>query len=139
MKLIANENFQFRGIYRAGTTITVPESILLEEIKKGKCESKRNGYFPWMSGLLEHCIPANEETARFIEKHSGERVTPAVEDHDEIDDSDEIRDIRAEFDSLGKAYDKRWQLKRLRNEILGARISAGEQKENPKVEKTIKD
>lgn len=125
MKLIVNENFQFRGMHRAGTTLTVPESVLEAEIEKGKHPNKIRGRHRWLSGLLEHCTPANQETSDFIELMTDEKFPPVQESGDEEDHSDEIRDIRAEFDLMGKAYDKRWQIKRLRDELVKAKREFG--------------
>jgi len=139
MKLIANENFQFRGMHRAGVTLTVPESMLKEEIGKGKHPTIVRKKERWMSGLIQHTTPANQETADFIEKHTKVKVSPVEDKSNENDDSDEIREIRAEFESLGKAFDKRWQINRLRNEIEKARREAGEQKKSPGIEQNIEE
>lgn len=125
MKLIANENFQFRGLHRAGVTLTVPAALLLSEIEKGRHLEEKKGRHPWMSGLLEHCTPANQATADFIEEKSGAKIDPIDAAHDESDDSDEIREIRAEFDAMGKAYDKRWKVETLRNRLVEAKKEFG--------------
>ncbi|MDA3835561.1 MAG: hypothetical protein PF495_19490 [Spirochaetales bacterium] len=127
MKLIANENFQVRGMHRAGVTLTVSKQMLTDELKKGRHPNEIRGRHAWMSGLIEHCTPANDETANFISEFTGEKeVETDHPKHDENDNSDEIREIRAKFDAIGKAYDKRWQLERLRNEIVKAEKAVGE-------------
>ena len=127
MKLIVNENFQFRGMHRQGMTLTVSKEMLIDELNKGRHPNEVRGRHAWMSGLIEHTTPANDETADFINAFLGvDTVEPALLEHDDNDDSDEMRDIRARFDSLGKAYDKRWQIKRLRLEIVKAEKEIGE-------------
>jgi len=140
MKLIANENFQFRGMHREGVTLTVPEDILRSEIEKGRHPNKVRGRHAWISGLVEHCTPANQETSDFIESLTEEKLKPVETSDDEKDDSDDIRGIRAEFDLMGKAFDKRWQLKRLRTELIKAKRSVGETKDDVRKSETeIKD
>lgn len=139
MKLIVNDNFQYRGFRRAGTVLTVPDAILEEEIKKGRKKTKKQGRYPWISGLLEHCSPVNQETADFIEKSSGHAIDPVVDKSDEEDDSAEIKEIWAEFESLGKACDKRWKLPRLRNELAKVKKMIGEEKEQTVRTETVKE
>ena len=140
MKLIVNESFQFKGVHRQGVTLTVSEDMLRSEIKKGRHHIAIRGRLRWLSGLMEHCTPANHETADFIESLTKVKVVPDKVKVNEVDDSDEIRAIRAEFDTMGKAYDKRWQIKRLRNEIVKARLASGEEKaDKPQVETSIED
>lgn len=135
MKLIANTAFQFRGIRREGATLTVADAILKEEIKKGK--HPKSGH--WMSGLLEHCTPANQETADFIEKFTGKKNTPVVKKGDEVDNSQEIREIRAELETLGVAFHPKLGLPKLRLAIIKARKETGIKKETAKEEITIED
>ena len=139
MKLISNENFQFRGIHRVGVTLTVSEGMLREELEKGRHPGLKQGRHPWMSGLIEHTTPANQETADIIEGFSGEKEAPIKKKHNEKDYSDEIRDIRAEFESLGKAYNKRLGIKKLRLAIIKARKEVGQAKNKVEVEETIED
>lgn len=134
MKLIVNENFQFKGVRRAGATLTISSDFLEKEIKKGRHENVKRGRHPWLSGLLEHCIPANQSTADFISKVSGKTVEPLKEEHNEEDDSEEIMELRAEFEAMGKGYDKRWKLETLRNRLIKAKKETGLQEEKDQEE-----
>ena len=129
MKLLVNEAFQFRGIHREGSTLTVSSDFLEKEIKRGRKENKNKvDRASWLSGLMEFCTPANQETSDFIKKLTGKDSEPENKKEDEIDDSEEILDIRGQFNDIGKAYDKRWRLKRLRNELLKAKKEVGEER-----------
>ena len=129
MKLIVNETFQHNGVHREGAILTVSQSYLENEIKKGRKKRKKFNRYPWISGIMEHCTAANDKTADFLNEFSDTKVKVKENPAREEDDAEEILDIRAEFDKLGKAYDKRWGIKRLRNEIIKARIEAGERDE----------
>ena len=119
MKLHIVENFQWRGqIYRAGDkpedrNININKATLLAEMDKGK--HPETGKF--LSPVLNHCIPGDEETAEIL---GGEAPK------EEKDEKEEIEAVRAEFDLIGKAYDRRWQLKRLTAELVKAQKETGE-------------
>ena len=118
--LFVVRNFQYRGMFiRAGeepedATITVKAEELREEADRGRHPKTKR----WLSPLLNHCQPADEEAARIM---GAEPVKIAAEP----DDENEIEDVRAEFDALGKAYDRRWGLDRLRIELKKARKEVG--------------
>lgn len=119
MKLLVVENFQWNGkIYRAGEkpedrSISVSKSLLLAEMEKGK----HQGTGKYLSPVLNHCVPGDEEAAELLGGTAPE---------EEKDDTEEIERIRAEFDAIGKAYDRRWQLKRLQTELVKAQKETGE-------------
>lgn len=121
MKLIVNENFQYNGMRRAGTTLTISAIMLKDEVAKGKHNKH------WVSGLISHCSPVDNETSRLLYKITGD-VAYRIEDVDVDDETDletEIKNIRAEFDLLGKAYNPKWQLKKLQAELIRARKEVG--------------
>ena len=121
MKLIVNENFQYNGMRRAGTTLTISAIMLKDEVAKGKHNDR------WVSGLISHCSPVDNETSKLLYKITGD-VAYMIEDVD-VDDGvnleTEIKNIRAEFDLLGKAYNPKWQLKKLQAELIRARKEVG--------------
>ena len=128
MKLIVNENFQYRGFRRVGTILTLASMILVDEFKKGKHPETGK----YISGLLEHCSPADKETENFLNKLlNGEKVevSSKVTANNDSDNGKEIRDLWAEFETLGTAYDRRWGVDRLRNELKKAKILAGQEKD----------
>ena len=43
-----------------------------------------------------------------------------------VENQDEIERIRAEFDAIGAAYDKRWKIGRLKDELIKAKKEKGE-------------
>ena len=135
MKFVVNNNFQWKGLHKAEAILTVPASMVADEIEKGKHPEKFRGKERWMSGLLEHCTPANKETADFIEEKTGELLpTPDPGDDDESD-AKEIVAIRAEFDGMGKAYNKKLGLKKLREALIVAKRGYAEpQEQKPKTE-----
>jgi len=122
-KFIVNENFQFYGIIRReGATIEVTEEILTVELEKGTKEitdKKGNVTIKHFSGLLNHCSPADKETAALI---NADMKPPAP-----VEESPEARitEIKEAMDKIGKAYDNRWSLKRFENELQKARIETG--------------
>lgn len=135
MKMLVNETFQHNGVRRADSTLSMSKGLLLAEIEKGrKTITKKNGdkVERWLSGILQHCIPANDETSDFIEKHSGKKVKPAKEEHDVADDSEEIKDVRQQITDLGKSFHPRAGLKKLKDLLIKVKKEAGEMKEAPK-------
>jgi len=119
-KFTVVETFPFKGVARrAGVTLEVPDSIVKAEIAKGTHpESKKP-----MSGLLNHCIPADDNALKLVKGVEGVKLdVPAEEEQDK---EEEIEALRTEFDKIGKAYHPAWRAARLRKELLKA------QKEQP--------
>lgn len=117
-KLNVLRSFQHNGeVYRCGelpedATITISKAELKAEMDKGKHKNGR-----WNSGVLNHCEPADEEARKVLGVEE--------EEEEEIDEEAEILKLRAEFDKIGKAYDPRWKLVRLTNELKKAKIEVG--------------
>ncbi len=124
------ETFIFRNsVRRADITLTVPENIVKEEIEKGiHPDSKKH-----MSPLLNHCIPADDATAKLLKGVEGARLDAPAEVED--DKEEEIEKLRKEFDKIGKGYHPAWRAARLRKELLKAQK---EQPEKPLVEEKQK-
>ena len=138
MKLIVSETFQFRGIHRSGTELTVSATLLKTEIERGKHPEIVKGVESWNSGLMEHCLPANDETAEFItDIIAGKPIMKNTDKKKKKNDSKAIREIWAEFDLMGKAYDKRWRLKRLTQELTKAKKAVGDIRKAKAKEETI--
>lgn len=116
-KFFIDVNFQYNGkIFRTtddgSATLAISASDLKKEIAKGKHPKTGN----WLSPVLNHCTPADNETRKI--------VFPDAEEIDEEiaeDPTNELEQIKAEFDRLGKAYDNRWGIDRFRNELKKAR------------------
>lgn len=112
-KFLVNELFQYGGLIRRdGQIITITEDALKEEAAKGKHE--KTGKF--LSGLLNHCVPADEKTAGLIEKLTG--VKQEVPEEMDDKDDDEVTPLRKEFDEMGAAYDPRWGVNKLKRELI---------------------
>jgi len=138
MKLIVSETFQFRGVHRSGSVLTVPTKLLTTEIERGKHPEIVKGVERWNSGLMEHCIPADEETAEFIaDVIAGKPIIKNTDKKKKKDDSKAIREVWAEFDLMGKAYDKRWRLPRLTSELIKAKKAVGDIRKAKAKEETI--
>ncbi len=123
MKFHVERTFQFSGrIIREGNTIEVTKAVVEAEIAKGK-HSRYPAVF--LSGLLNYCMPADEETAVFVSTGTGIKIDVAEMESEDENPVDEITALRSEFDELGAAYDRRWGLEKLRNELLKARKVRG--------------
>lgn len=140
MKLLVIENFQHNGPMRDGMTLDVSKDTMLEELSLGTHPVTNK----WMSGLLNHCIPANDATSQFILKNLPKGVNPedigvepAVELESEQDDTEEFNELWGQFEDIGKAYDKRWGLDRLREELKKAKHETGAGKK-PAIKPTAK-
>ena len=123
-----NDNFQFKGgIQRAGITLDVSDSMVITEAEKGVHKETKKP----VSGLLNHCTPADEATEKLVAKYLKGAKVEKKETKTELSDEEkaeiaakekeEIAAIHKEMDELGKAYDKRWKLKRLTDAVIQAR------------------
>ena len=122
MKFHVERTFQFKErIIREGSTIDVLKADVEKEIAKGKHPKYAKVF---LSGLLNYCMPANDETAAFVSKGTGVKIEAAEEESDG-ESPDEITSLRTSFDELGAAYDRRWGLEKLRNELLKAQKLRG--------------
>ena len=118
-KFEINTNFQFYGIIRrSGSVMEVSEEILQHELDLGK---KANG--KPLSGLLNHCTPADKETERLA---GNIKPVSMVDGPTEEEIESRISEIKEQMDTIGKSYDKRWGLKRFEEELKKARIITGE-------------
>lgn len=131
-KFEVEENFQFGGGLRiAGTILEISDTQALTEKGKGKHEDKAKD--KWLSGLLNHCSPADGHTKDLL----AGKVKPQKEMSDEkaqleVEKEREIKRLKAEFDGLGIAYNPKWAVDKLQKELKTAKKRVGEQKESPK-------
>lgn len=110
-KFIVNETFQFMGdIRQAGSVLTISKVDLEKELALGK--HPKNGKY--LSGLLNHCEPEDDAAVETVAN-----AEPVDEE------ADRIVVIQAEMDKMGAAYDRRWQLPRLENELVKAKKIRG--------------
>lgn len=132
-KFRVDTNFQFGGAIRvAESFLIVDDAAVITEIKKGIHEVTKKP----ISGLLNHCSPANEKTARLLKKGKIEKEIVEdpkdedIEDEESEDDvgeeqidlptdieDNEIERLYAIFEAKGFAYDKRWKVARLKDEL----------------------
>jgi len=121
MKFHVERTFQYGGrIIREGSKIDVSKADLEKELLRGKHPKLK----VWLSGLLNYCIPADDDTAAFLSKATGVQFDVAEEESEE-ESPDEITSLRESFDGIGAAYDRRWGLQKLRNELLKAKKVKG--------------
>ena len=122
-KLFVNENFQFRGkVQRAGVILTVEEADLMEEIARGNHKKTKRP----LSGLLAHCAPADDKTADLLQKVEGAAKKVVLQQDDEpVDNAEELESAREEMDKMSAAYDRRWGLSRMKNEVIKAKKARG--------------
>jgi len=122
MKFHVERTFQYGGrIIREGSTIDVSKADVEKELLRGKHTKLK----VWLSGLLNYCIPADDDTAAFLSEKTGVQFDVAEEESEE-GNPDEITSLRASYDDIGASYDRRWGLQKLRNELLKARKVKGE-------------
>lgn len=115
---IVKDNFQFDGLRRAGIVLIVPVEIVRAEIALGKHpETERP-----ISGLLNHCAPADEATEALLTGFM-ETERPVKENPEESVATRKA--LMEEFDTLGIAFDRRWATERLRNELKKAKKEKG--------------
>lgn len=115
-KLTVNQSFPFQGVVRRTDTILeLGDSILKKELEKGYHPEKKDRF---ISPLLNHCSPADAHTAKLMKVDFEEDVI-------DTEDGDEIPGLQAEFDAIGKAYDKRWGVKKLKDELIKAKKATG--------------
>jgi hypothetical protein len=134
-KLMVAESFIHKDVrYNAGTILTVSNDDLKAEIAKGfhpnppgkdkKTDPRKNGRY--LSGLMTHCTPADDATAAFISKETGQEVAVADDGEEDADTlMADIASLRSEFDAMGAAFDNRWGVPRLRNELIKAKKERG--------------
>ena len=127
-KFFVNEAFQFKGqVIREGTILTVTESDVKREADRGYHEQKAaKNIERHLSGLITHCAPADDATAKQLSKALGKEVQGPEEEVDaEEETANAVEAIQAEFDKIGAAYDKRWNLSKLENELRKAKKLRG--------------
>jgi hypothetical protein len=128
MEMFVNTSFLFRGsVRKAGTVLVVSETDLKEEKALGTHPEKKGRY---ISGLLNHCSPADDATAKFlgvdeiVEAEEGAKKN-AVASKENTEKSDPRSKSWAEMDQMGAAYDKRWDDNKLAQELLKAKKARG--------------
>jgi hypothetical protein len=118
MLFIVINDFKFQGIIRkSGSVIDVQKKDVEIEIAKGKKQiTQEDGTIKvgnWLSGLLNHCAPDDEEAELLISGEVKEKTVDKTVSR--------IQEIYAEMDELGAAYDRRWRIERLENELVKAK------------------
>ena len=112
MKFTAIRKCQYGGkIWKAGDVLNFNGSIVECPVCKGKKEI--NG---------KKCAKC-AGTGRSVPSHHFIPETEKIEVPK--DETAEIEAIRAEMTEMGAAFDRRWQLNRLRNELIAAKKSRG--------------
>lgn len=122
-KFIVNNTFQFGGdIRQAGSVLTISKADLEKELAKGK-HPKRG---TWLSGLLNHCEPEDDAAAELIAGEIAEEESEKPEDDAAAEADVRLAEIREEMDKMGAAWDRRWKLPRMENELVMAKKVRGE-------------
>lgn len=120
-EFIVNKNFQFGGMIRRESTILiVSDADLAKEIAKGRHPDSNKP----LSGLLNHCSPADDATAKLCRGICVSKEVPAAPTDEEK--AEELESIRAEFDKMGKAWHPGWTLGRIKKELIKAKKEAGD-------------
>lgn len=118
-QFIVNDTFQFMGdVRKSGSVLTISKADLAAEVAKGKHPTRGT----WLSGLLNHCSPEDDAALDALGK-------PLKDEDAVVDEADEeasrTATIRAEMDEMGAAYDRRWKLPKLENELIKAKKTRG--------------
>lgn len=116
-EFIVREMCQVGGeIRREGSVLTMGKADVKREIALGK--HPKSG--KWLSAILNHCEPNDDDTYEMV---FGE--APEEPEDNTAKDAARVEEIRAEMDELGVSWDRRWQLKRLENELVAAKKIKG--------------
>lgn len=104
---------------KEGIVLDVRDEDLIHEISLGKTANGR-----YVSGLLNHCDPANDATADRIFALESENLPKPKEDVKAPTDNEvkaEIESIRIELGKLGKTFHHKWGLPKLKEELAKAK------------------
>jgi hypothetical protein len=108
---VVNQGFLNNGtLYKEGETIKVS----IDEVEREKAKGNHPKTGKPISGLLNHCIDEDAVV---------EYKTPFSADAGAT--SEMIESIRAEFTLIGAAFDRRWGLKKLEDELRRAKKERG--------------
>ena len=119
-KFLVNNTFQFYGhVRRDGSTLEITKADLTAELEKGNHKVTNKP----LSGLLNHCSPADNETAELMASRGIKKEEK--ESEDEESSKREIDIIKEKMDAMGVAYDNRWGREKLRQEFKKAKIIKG--------------
>lgn len=137
-KFIVDENFQFGGsLRRAQASLEVDDFATLAEQAKGENDETGKP----ISGLLNHCTPADEHTEGLLAGTIKPKRDAAAAQKENLANAKEkeIERLRGEFDKLGKAYNPRWAIDKLGKELKAAKKEAGvAKKDAPKKTEVVK-
>ncbi len=123
-QFIVEENFQFGGSSRrVGASLEVDDFETLAELKKGDNEDTGKP----MSGLINHCRPADAHTEGLLSGKIKPKKDPAAVKKQELEDGKkkEIKRLRGEFDKIGKAFNPKWAIDKLAKELKNAKKETG--------------
>lgn len=135
-KFTVKENFQFGGaLRRIDAELVVGDAMALTEQKKGKNSETGKP----ISGLINHCTPADSYTEDLLAGKIRPKKDKVVAEKEKLKDekTQEIARLRAEFKTIGKAYDPKWAIDKLGKELKKAKKEAGEVIEEKKQTETI--
>lgn len=119
-KFIVKYPFQFGGLVRREESIlTIDKSDLEVEMAMGRHPDNGKP----ISGLLNHCEPADDATAEFVGDFYVQKDKPAPPTWEEKEA--ELAAIRKEFDDIGAAYHPGWTTGRLKKELIRAKKERG--------------
>lgn len=117
---IVNQSFQlFDSVRREGSTLTLDDAVVLQEIKKGKHPDNGKP----LSGLLNHCSPADDATMRLCAGMCEEVKKDEPMTDEEI--AARTAEIIKEMEAIGAAVNPGWKLSRLEKELTKAKKEKG--------------
>lgn len=133
---VVDTNFQYGGAIReVGFTLDVDDREALRELKLGRHKfpkPKGSKNFPYISGLWNHCTPADRETERllklkdkYFDDVSGENDEEKEKRLKDEAEAKEKLELHEEFKKIGKDYDNRWGLQKLKTELIAAKKVTG--------------
>lgn len=126
-----DENFQFGGALRVvDSFLEVADHRVIDEMALGEHEETGKK----VSGLLNHCSPADDHTRDLVAGEVKPRPTDVEAQTAEAEKAKEkeINRLRGEFKKLGKAYNPKWAMDKLQKELKIAKRLAAEETPEPK-------
>ena len=118
MKFVTLRNCQFQGrVYREGEELNYSSPIVTCEFCSGTGKFKNQ--------MCQKCKGTGRQTPphHFAPEDSAmvEQANPSKE----VSEAETISAIRKDYDEIGAAYDKRWGVKKLQDNLIAAKKERG--------------
>jgi hypothetical protein len=119
-QFIATKSFEFKGaVRREGALLTMDNEDVKKEIALGRHTDTDRP----VSGILNHCIPADDATNELCKEFIS--VQEKEEEPTEEDIAARVKEIQDELDKIGVAFHRGWKLPRLEKELKKAKKEKG--------------